>query len=155
MIASVRTACQGEVERLELKLGREGIWLRIVRMRAAQAVLLLAVCVALAATAQAGDKKYSNLHFSVVRAGKRMPVRNASVVIHPVNKDGEQEKGGLELKTDADGKTEIEGIRYGKLRVQVIAKGFQTYGEDFEISEPEKELVIELKRPQDQITIYK
>ena len=136
-------------------MGRERFWLRIMPMRAARAVLFLAVCVAVTATAAAGDKKYSNLHFSVVRAGKKVPVRNASVVIHPVNKDGEQEKGGLELKTDGDGKAGIDGVRYGKLRVQVIAKGFQTFGQDFEISEPEKEFVIELKRPQDQVTIYK
>jgi len=124
-------------------------------MRAARVVAVLAISAALAATAAAGDKKYSNLHFSVVRAGKQVPVRNASVVIHPVNKNGEQEKGGLELKTDGDGKTGIDGIRYGKLRVQVIAKGYQTFGQDFEITEPEKEFVIELKRPQDQVTIYK
>ena len=124
-------------------------------MRAARVVALLAISAALVGTAAAGDKKYSNLHFSVIRAGKKVPVRNASVVIHPVNKSGEQEKGGLELKTDADGKTGIDGIRYGKLRVQVIAKGFQTFGQDFEVSEPEKEFVIELKRPQDQVTIYK
>ena len=124
-------------------------------MRAARVVAVLAISAALAATAAAADKKYSNLHFSVVRAGKQVPVRNASVVIHPVNKNGEQEKGGLELKTDGDGKTGIDGIRYGKLRVQVIAKGYQTFGQDFEITEPEKEFVIELKRPQDQVTIYK
>jgi len=124
-------------------------------MRAARVVAVLAISAALAATAAASDKKYSNLHFSVVRAGKQVPVRNASVVIHPVNKNGEQEKGGLELKTDGDGKTGIDGIRYGKLRVQVIAKGYQTFGQDFEITEPEKEFVIELKRPQDQVTIYK
>jgi hypothetical protein len=115
----------------------------------------MTICAAFLGTAAAGDKKYSNLHFSVVRAGKKVPVRNASVVIHPVNKNGEQEKGGLELKTDADGRTGIDGIRYGKLRVQVIAKGYQTFGEDFDISEPEKEFVIQLKRPQDQVTIYK
>ena len=124
-------------------------------MRAARVVALLAICTALVAAARASDKRYSNLHFSVIRAGKKVPIRNASVVIHPVNKNGEQEKGGLELKTDADGRTGIEGIRYGKLRVQVIAKGYQTFGQDFEISEPEKEFVIELKRPQDQVTIYK
>lgn len=124
-------------------------------MRAARIVALLALCAALAGLTSAGEKKYANLHFSVVRAGKQVPIRNASVVIHPVNKNGEQEKGGLELKTDGDGKTGIDGIRYGKLRVQVIAKGYQTFGEDFEISEPEKEFVIELKRPQDQVTIYK
>jgi hypothetical protein len=116
---------------------------------------LAAICAALVASAAAGDKKYSNLHFSVVRAGKKVPIRNASVVIHPVNKNGQQEKGALELKTDGEGKTGIDGIRYGKLRVQVIAQGYQTFGEDFEVSEPEKEFVIELKRPQDQVTIYK
>ena len=124
-------------------------------MKAARIAALLAVCAVLLGTATAGEKKYSNLHFSVVRAGKQVPVRNASVVIHPVNKNGEQEKGGLELKTDGDGKTGIDGIRYGKLRVQVVAKGYQTFGQDYEISEPEKEFVIELKRPQDQVTIYK
>ena len=124
-------------------------------MRAARVVALLAIFGVLLGVGWASDKKYSNLHFSVVRAGKKVPVRNASVIIHPVNKSGEQEKGGLELKTDADGKTGIDGIRYGKLRVQVIAKGYQTFGEDFEVSEPEKEFVIELKRPQDQVTIYK
>jgi hypothetical protein len=127
-------------------------------MTAARRGILVAVCLALAGLAAAGDKKekkYSYLHFSVIRAGKKAPVRNASVVLHPVNKDGKQEKGGLELKTDQDGKTEIEGIRYGKLRVQVVAQGFQTYGEDFEIDQPDKEFVIELKRPQEQVTIYK
>jgi hypothetical protein len=127
-------------------------------MTAARKVVLVAVCLALAGLAAAGDKKekkYSYLHFSVIRAGKKVPVRNASVVLHPVNKDGEQEKGGLELKTDQDGKAEIEGIRYGKLRVQVVAQGYQTYGDDFEIDQPDKEFVIQLKRPQDQVTIYK
>jgi hypothetical protein len=127
-------------------------------MTAAQRAIVVAVCLALAGMAAAGekkDKKYSYLHFSVIRAGKKVPIRNASVVLHPVSKDGKQEKGGLELKTDQDGKTEIEGIRYGKLRVQVVAQGFQTYGEDFEIDQPDKEFLIELKRPQEQVTIYK
>jgi small ligand-binding sensory domain FIST len=127
-------------------------------MTAAQRAIVVAVCLALAGMAAAGekkDKKYSYLHFSVIRAGKKVPIRNASVVLHPVSKDGKQEKGGLELKTDQEGKTEIEGIRYGKLRVQVVAQGFQTYGEDFEIDQPDREFVIELKRPQEQVTIYK
>ena len=126
-------------------------------MTAARKVVLVALCLALAGLAAAGDKKdkkYSYLHFSVIRAGKKVPIRNASVVLHPVSKEGKQEKGGLELKNDQDGKTEIEGIRYGKLRVQVVAQGFQTYGEDFDIDQPDKEFVIELKRPQEQVTIY-
>ena len=46
-----------------------------------------------------------------------MSVRNASVILHPVNKKGKQEKGGLELKTNADGQTSYAGIPFGKLRV--------------------------------------
>ena len=49
------------------------------------------------------------------------PVRNAAVVLHPVGGNGKQSKGGFELKTDSEGKTEYSGVPYGKLRIQVIA----------------------------------
>ena len=58
------------------------------------------------------------------------------------------------MKTDADGKTHFEGVPYGKMRVQVLAPGFQTYSEDFDIGEPEKEITVKLKRPQKQFSIY-
>jgi hypothetical protein len=60
----------------------------------------------------------------------------------------------MELKTDAEGKTEFDGIPYGVLRVQVLAQGFQTYGEDFDIEKPKMELTIKLKRPQGQFSVY-
>ena len=37
----------------------------------------------------------------------------------------------MELKTDAEGKANFDGIPYGVLRVQVLAHGFQTFGEDY------------------------
>ena len=40
-------------------------------------------------------------------------------------------------------------------RLQVIAKGFQTYGEDFQIDRPEIAKEIRLKRPGEQYSIYK
>jgi hypothetical protein len=40
------------------------------------------------------------------------------------------------------------------LRVQVIANGFQTFGQDYTINQPQQELVIRLKRPQGQYSIY-
>src|SRR5580698_3299648 len=72
----------------------------------------------------------SEIHFVVVRDYNGKPIRNAAVVMHPVAKNGKQEKGGLELKTDADGKASFDGIPYGKLRVQVLIQGFQTFGGD-------------------------
>lgn len=97
---------------------------------------------------------YAELKFTVVKEDNGKPVRNASVVLHPVNKEGKQERGGMQLKTDPDGKAEFRGAPYGKLRVQVIARGFQTFGEDYDIDQPTEEIVIKLKRPQKQFSIY-
>jgi hypothetical protein len=71
-----------------------------------------------------------------------------------VGSSGKQERGGLELKTDLDGKSNSDGIPYGKLRVQVLASGFQTYGEDFVVDRPKMDFTIRLKRPQGQYSIY-
>ncbi len=107
--------------------------------------------------AAAGDKpqQASNLSFVVLKDDNGKPVRNASVILHQVNGRGRQGQGGLQLKTDNDGKAYYAGIPYGKLRIQVIAPGFQTYGDDHDINQPEHEFVIKLKRPQEQHTIYK
>lgn len=96
----------------------------------------------------------SALSFIILKDDSGKPVRNAAVVLHPVNTKGKQGRGGFELKTDNDGKTHFEGVPYGKLRVQVLAPGFQTFGEDYEIGEAEKEITVRLKRPQKQYSIY-
>jgi len=101
----------------------------------------------------AGDK-YCDLKFVVTKEANGKPVRNAAIVLHPVNKDGKQERGGLQLKTDSEGETSFNGIPYGKLRVQVIATGLQTYGEDFDINQPNHTFEIKLKAPQKQYSIY-
>jgi len=94
------------------------------------------------------------IYFSLVKDDNGKPVRNAAVILHPVNDKGRQERGGLELKSSPEGKCDLDGIPYGTLRVQVLAHGFQTYGEDFEISKPKTEITIKLKRPQGQFSIY-
>ena len=53
--------------------------------------------------------------------------------------------GGLELKTDEEGRTGLMGFRMGRLRVQVLAPGFQTFGEDYEIKQPETQITVRLK----------
>jgi hypothetical protein len=105
-------------------------------------------------TAQQDEGPMSDLRFVVVRDYNGKPVRNAAVVLHPVSRKGKQAKGGLELKTDNEGRTNIDGIPYGPLRVQVLAPGFQTFGEDYEINKPEMEIPIKLKRPGGQYSSY-
>jgi carboxypeptidase family protein len=118
--------------------------------------LLAIVATAGVASAQKDkdDAPTSWVYFSVVKDDTGKAVRNAAVVMHPVNPKGKQERGGLELKTDPEGKANFEGVPYGTLRVQVLAKGFQTYGEDFEIQQEKTEITIKLKRPQGQFSIY-
>ncbi len=94
------------------------------------------------------------LNFVVIRDYNGKPVRNASVVMHPVEKNGKQSKGGLQIKTDADGKASFDGAPYGKLRVQVLAPGFQTFGADYDIDKPTVDITVRVKRPAGQYSIY-
>ncbi len=120
-------------------------------------VTVLSLCLAVFAQKKDDKKKeegLSDLKISVVKSTSGKPVRNAAVVLHQVDKDGHQDSGGVNLKTDMEGKTAWQGVPYGKLRIQVIARGFQTYGEDFDINQPEQAIVIKLKPPAAQYSIY-
>ena len=126
-------------------------------LRSSRLLSLLVLSVLLLfSPAWAGDReKVAKVDVLVVRAYNGKPVRNAAVVLHSVDKDGKQTKGGMELKTDADGKASLDIVPYGKLRIQAIAPGLQTYGDDIEISQPEQQITIKMNRPQSQYSIYK
>jgi hypothetical protein len=106
------------------------------------------------ARAQDDDGPMSELRFVVLKDYNGKPVRNAAVVLHPVNAHGKQGRGGFELKTDSEGKTNFDGVPYGKLRVQVLAPGFQTFGEDYDVNSPTMEIKVKLVLPQKQYSIY-
>jgi hypothetical protein len=92
--------------------------------------------------------------FVVVKDSNGKPLKNASVVVHGLKRDGSQESEGFQLKTDNDGRAHIEDIPYGKFRLQVIAHSMQTYGDDIELNQPQQEFVIRLKPPAGQVSIY-
>ena len=116
--------------------------------------LLLLVGIGLGVAAAQEDEQYAAVAFVVLRDYNGKPVKNASVIMHPVTKKGKQKNTGLQLKTNTEGKTSFDGIPYGPLRVQVLAQGFQTYGEDYQVDKPEMEITIKLKRPQGQYSVY-
>jgi hypothetical protein len=127
-------------------------------------LLVLACALLLSLPAFAQDDKNKNkdddlgpvaaLNFLVCRDAGGKPVRNAVVVLHEVNEKGQQAKGGVELKTDLEGKASYDGVPYGKIRVQVLASGFQTFGADYDVNQPTIEISIGLKRPQRQYSVY-
>lgn len=117
-------------------------------------LLLISVCLSAGEKKKKAAEQFSSLSFVVLKDSSGKPIKNASVVIHSLSANGEQEIDGFELKTDTDGHTGIDDIPYGKLRLQVIAHGLQTYGDDIEVNQPQQEFVIRLKPPAAQVSIY-
>ncbi len=118
-------------------------------------LLIAPVCLSAGENKKKAPEQFSSLSFVVLRDSSGKPIKNASVVLHSLSKDGRQERDGLQLKTDTDGKASIEDIPYGDLRLQVVAHGFQTYGDDVKVNQAKQEFVIRLKPPADQVSIYK
>jgi hypothetical protein len=95
----------------------------------------------------------SHIVVTVVKAFNGKPIVNAGVVFHPM-KDGKDD-GNLEVKTDPDGKAVIDVIPTGSdLRVQVIANGFATFGQDYKVDTATKEIAISMIAPRAQVSAY-
>jgi hypothetical protein len=93
----------------------------------------------------------SRIEVTVLRDVDSKPIENASVIFQL-----EGEKGNMELKTNEDGKSVIDVLPTGsKMRLQIIAKGYQTYGQDYTIDKSELAFGIRLKRPGEQYSVYK
>ena len=87
------------------------------------------------------------------------PVERASVIVRFVQgrsklKFGKKIRTNWELRTNQEGIATIPPIPQGKIVVQVIAKGYQTFGENFEIEEEEKTIQVKLNPPQPQLTAH-
>lgn len=104
----------------------------------------------------AGDDEgpTAKMNFVILKDYNGRPVRNAAVVLHSVSNKGKQESGGVELKTNEQGQASYDGVPYGKVRVQVLARGLQTFGQDYDVEQPTVELTIKLKLPEGEYSIY-
>lgn len=90
---------------------------------------------------------------TVIKDKDSKPLEDAAVVFHPIR--GNKDEGNMELKTNEDGKVTIDVIPVGDtVRLQVIAEGYQTYGEDYQLPNDTKEITVRLKRPTRQYSIY-
>ena len=87
------------------------------------------------------------------------PIDRASVIVRfiegrSVAKFGKKIRTSWEMRTNQEGTAKIPTIPQGKIMIQVIAKGYQTFGETFEVNEPEKTIEIKLNRPQAQYSVH-
>jgi len=101
------------------------------------------------------ELKTSTVNVTIIKNETGKPVKNAEVVLHLIDDHGKQKQEGMELKTHDDGKAEAPGIPYGKVRIQVIASGFKTFGEDYTVEQPTMQITIKMLKPAEQYSIYK
>ena len=91
------------------------------------------------------------------KSGK--PVDHASVIVkfvkgHSVAKLGKKIRTEWELQTNEEGIAKIPPVPQGTILVQVIAKNYQTFGQNFEVDEEQKTLEITLNPPQSQYSAH-
>ncbi len=109
-----------------------------------------------AGSARAADMTRLNI---VIKTQSGKPIDRASVVVRFIEgrsivKLGKSIRTTFEMRTNQDGEVKVPEIPQGKIRIQVIAKGYQTYGQIHEVNEPEKTIEIKLNPPQQQYSSH-
>lgn len=97
------------------------------------------------------DSGSKDVRLTIVVTGgeEKKPVDSASVYVRYVEarKIGKDKKIEMNLKTNQSGVCHVPVIPPGKFLVQVIAEGWKTYGEYYDITETERTININLSRP--------
>jgi hypothetical protein len=130
-------------------------------LRIASLFLIVTTTLLLPAQQDKRGRKYKappetmKIDISVIRATNGKPIPNAAVIFHPIDAKG-KDQGAMELKTDLEGKTKLDVIPVGStVRLQIIATGFQTFGNDYIANADAKQITIKMERPKSQYSIYK
>ena len=98
--------------------------------------------------AKPSDPTTTRLRIRVTASDK--PVGNASVYVRFPVTGGlfhHDKLAELNLKTNEDGSAKVPDIPRGKILIQVVAKGWKTYGKWYEINSDEQTVEIKLEPP--------
>jgi hypothetical protein len=116
-------------------------------------IAVLALLLSSAATSMFGGDK-ARIQVVVTNLDGK-PVDRASVVIRFVQgrsvvKLGKKMITSWETRTNQEGLAKVPEMPQGTVLVQVIAKGYQTFGKQFDVNEDDKTIEIKLNPPQPQ-----
>jgi hypothetical protein len=101
----------------------------------------------------------TKIRVEVRKAVNDKPVDRASVVVRFVEgrsvvKLGKKIMTSYQMRTNQDGVATMPPIPQGKIQIQVIANGMQTFGQIIEIGEEEKTVEVKLNDPQPQYSVH-
>jgi hypothetical protein len=93
--------------------------------------------------------EFVRLRIEVTAGAKNDPVENASVYVvyfeeRAIRRDRRVE---MNLKTNREGRTNVPRVPRGKVLVQVIATGWKTFGQWYDIEKEEETIKIRLQEP--------
>jgi hypothetical protein len=100
----------------------------------------------------------TSIHVHVTTMGGR-PIERADVVVkfvkgRSVIELGRKLRTSWEMRTNQEGLAKVPEIPRGTILIQVIAKGYQTYGQTLEVDEAEKTIEVKLNSPQEQYSAH-
>jgi len=115
--------------------------------------LLLILLLALPLSFPASAADVTKLKIVVTTKSGR-PIDRADVIVRfggrSVVKLGKMVRTTWEMRSSQEGVAEIPDMPKGQIRIQVIAKGYQTFGDTFDVNEDERTIEIKLNPPQKQ-----
>jgi hypothetical protein len=134
-----------------------GDYNQVMRHRALKPLLLISVLL-MGALATHADTPMTKLLIQVKNEAGRA-VDRAEVVVNFVQgrsvlKFGRNVHTSYDLRTNQEGEAKIPSIPQGKIKIMVNAKGYQTYGQTFDVAEDEKTIEIKLYPPQPQYSVH-
>jgi hypothetical protein len=118
---------------------------------------LLPALLALVVTAWAATPM-TKLNVQVTTMGGK-PLENADVVVKFVKgrsaiKLGKKIRISWEMRTNQEGLAKVPEIPQGTILIQVIAKGYQTFGQTYDVDETEKSIAVKMNSPQEQYSAH-
>jgi len=119
--------------------------------------LLLILLLALPLSFPASAADVTKLKIVVTTKSGR-PIDRADVIVRfggrSVVKLGKMVRTTWEMRSSQEGVAEIPDMPKGKIRIQIIAKGYQTFGDTFDVDEDERTIEIKLNPPQKQYSSH-
>ncbi len=87
------------------------------------------------------------------------PVDNAEVILdflgsHQMQKMGKRKAVHWEVHSNQEGLAHFPPVPQGSIQLQVVAKGYQTFGNKYEIETDNKEIPVTLNEPQPQYSAH-
>ena len=120
------------------------------------ALLLVATQLAGQNAAEQKDDANTRLTLQVLNETNKQPVVGAHVVVRFTEERllRRDKRVSWEAKTNRKGEVVLSDLPTGNVKVQVIAKGFQTYGDQHDLEKPQEKLTILLQPPKGQVSAY-